>query len=99
MSMRDAARPRGLAVWAGLDPFGETVVGRLESWLADGDAAPDLVEANRLLPRIRPMAPTADGAEADGDDPGAAAIEAALADLLRSSLARRALRHADRDIL
>lgn len=45
----EPARPRGSAVWGGLDPFGAETVVRLGRWLTDDDAGQDLAAANRLL--------------------------------------------------
>lgn len=45
----EPARPRGSAVWGGLDPFGAETVVRLGRWLTDDEAGRELAAANRLL--------------------------------------------------
>lgn len=53
MSQPRTPRPRGSAVWVGLDDFGDDVVSRLSRWFTDGDIGQELADANKLLPRLR----------------------------------------------
>ncbi|HEU5430884.1 MAG TPA: hypothetical protein VFU81_04425, partial [Thermomicrobiales bacterium] len=48
----ERTRPRGSTVWVGLDPFGATVVGRLQRWPGAGAVGRELAAANRLLPSL-----------------------------------------------
>jgi hypothetical protein len=93
MDERLGERPRGLAVWAGLDPFGERVVRNLSRWLTDAAPESDLKEANALLPRLTLPHDGSEGGEA------AQRIVDAIAELLVSPLRKRALDFADKDIL
>jgi hypothetical protein len=91
MSDRIPERPRGLAVWAGLDAFGEQALAPLRRWVGESSPAPELAEANRLLPRLT--------IPEEGGGPAAAAIVSAIGELLASPLRARALDYSDRDVL
>ncbi len=67
-------RPRGLAVWAGLDEFGSEVVSRLDRWFHLHPNGGELAAANRLLPRI--AIPGAYPSDATLDDATAGSADA-----------------------
>ena len=60
--MTDRHRPRGSAVWAGLDPFGDEVVSRLPRWFTDDATGQALQDANQILPGLRIVADPGDTA-------------------------------------
>ncbi|MFT4040684.1 MAG: hypothetical protein QM692_21065, partial [Thermomicrobiales bacterium] len=63
--MSDRHRPRGSAIWAGLDPFGDEVVARLPRWYTDDATGQALQDANQILPGLRIAS-----ASAEPDPPG-----------------------------
>ena len=65
--MREQERPRGSAVWIGLDPFGDEVVARLCRWFSDDEPGRELAAANRLLPSLRIVDSVEDDVT-DGED-------------------------------
>lgn len=60
--MTERHRPRGSAVWAGLDPFGDEVVSRLPRWFTDDAIGQALQDANQILPGLRIVADAGDAA-------------------------------------
>lgn len=60
--MTERHRPRGSAVWAGLDPFGDKVVSRLPRWFTDDVTGQALQDANQILPGQRIVADPRDTA-------------------------------------
>jgi hypothetical protein len=58
--MTERQRPRGSAVWVGLDPFGDEVVSRLPRWFTDDATGRALQDANQILPGLRIVADAGD---------------------------------------